>query len=130
LKIVLDTSAVIAVLSNEPDAPKLALKIASARSRFMAAPNVFEAFMVAESRWGPQGSAYVTRFLHKTDMDIRPFGRELVHLAQIAWRQYGKGRHPAALNFGDCMAYALAQSLKLPLLFKGNDFAQTDVAPA
>ena len=127
---VIDSSAIIALLNKEPEAKDIAAKIADAKHRMMAAPNVFEVYIVAEKRWGMEGAAFVTRFLHETRTDIRPFGRELIHQAQLAWRQFGKGRHPAALNFGDCMAYALANSLKMPLLFKGDDFARTDITSA
>ncbi|MBF0168028.1 MAG: type II toxin-antitoxin system VapC family toxin [Alphaproteobacteria bacterium] len=127
---VIDSSAIVALLNKEPEAEDIAAKIADAKLRTMAAPSVFETYIVAEKRWGVEGAAFVTRFLHETRTDIRPFGRELIHQAQLAWRDYGKGRHPAALNFGDRMAYSLAKFLDLPLLFKGTDFARTDIRRA
>jgi ribonuclease VapC len=83
--------------------------------------------MIIEARKGENGGRELDLFLHRAKIDIVPVDSEQAELARIAWRQYGKGRHPAQLNFGDCFAYALSKISGEPILFKGNDFSLTDV---
>jgi ribonuclease VapC len=89
-----------------------------------------EAAIVVETRRGPAGAEKLDQFLKSARVQVAPVTEEQAVIARLAFRVYGKGRHPAALNFGDCFAYALAQSTSEPLLFKGGDFAQTDVKKA
>ena len=86
--------------------------------------------MVLEARRGPDATEDLKRLLAACATTVAPVDEDLAGRAHGAWRRYGKGRHPAGLNFGDCFSYALAISLRLPLLFKGEDFARTDVTPA
>jgi ribonuclease VapC len=86
--------------------------------------------MVAIGRFGDEGEALVERFLDDWRVDVLPFGERHWLVADDAFARYGKGRHPAALNYGDCMTYATARLAEMPLLFTGDDFARTDIAPA
>ena len=83
--------------------------------------------MIVESRYGPDGVRDLDLFVAKAQISLAPVDEEQANLARRAFRKYGKGRHPAGLNFGDCFSYALSKALQEPLLFKGNDFSQTDV---
>jgi len=83
--------------------------------------------MILESRYGPDGVRDLDLFIAKAQVSLMPVDEEQADLARRAYRKFGKGRHPAGLNFGDCFSYALSRALELPLLFKGNDFSQTDV---
>lgn len=125
----IDTSAVVAILFEEPEMAEFAFLIEQASRKQMSAVSVLEAAMVLESR-NRDNSADLDMFLHKASIRVVPFDIDQLALARVAFRRYGKGRHPAALNFGDCAAYALAQWSGEPLLFKGADFAATDVADA
>ena len=129
---VFDTSALIAVLLQQRSASRIATIIDEAISddipRFLSAANFLEASIVIECRRGDGGARELEWLLYRTGIEIVPVDRDLVEIARIAWRRFGKGRHPAALNFGDCFAYALAKSRDLPLLFVGSDFSQTDIA--
>ena len=129
MTLVVDTSVLVAIISEEPDADSFRLKLAAERDARIAAPNVLELLMVLASRRG-DATARVETLLMAFSVTVAPFTPELVPLAHDAFLQFGKGRHPAALNFGDCIAYAFARSLRAPLLFKGRDFALTDVIPA
>ena len=124
---VIDTSAIIAILSNEPDATQLAGAIAAADSRFMSAASLLESAIVIESRYGPSGGQKLDELIATAEIQIEPVTVDQVSIARTAFRTYGKGRHPAGLNFGDCFAYALAKSKEAPLLFKGDDFSRTDI---
>jgi ribonuclease VapC len=124
---VIDTSAVIAILSSESDALILARTIESVTVRRISAASLLEAAIVIEKRTGTLGGAKLDQFVAEADIQIEPVTAEQSQIARLAFRMYGKGRHPAALNFGDCFSYALAKSVGEPLLFKGNDFSQTDV---
>jgi len=126
--IVVDASAVIAILQGEPEGESFLSILVEEPEALIAAPTVFKTKMVAARN--PGGALDVDRLLHSTGVRVTPWGEEQVAAAFNAFLRYGKGRHPAALNFGDCMAYALAESLDAPLLFKGADFAATDVTPA
>lgn len=127
---VVDTSALVAILLLEPEAERFTKAIADARPRLISAANLFEAGIVIEGRLGFEAGGDLDEFVADVDLEIEPVTAAQVRLARQAYRTYGKGHHPAGLNFGDCFAYALAKTTGLPLLFKGADFAQTDVAPA
>ena len=127
--LVIDTSAIMAILRQEDDAFEIAACIARASSVCISAATRLEAFTVAMSR-GDIGSQKLAEFLDQLAPQVIAFDEVQSRLAVTAVKAFGKGHHPARLNFGDCCAYALAKSLKLPLLYKGNDFAQTDIASA
>jgi ribonuclease VapC len=127
---VIDTSAIVAILRNEPDAPRLERALVADRIRLVPATCVLEARMVLGSRRGEHALAEIDLWLHKIEAAIIAVDADLVDLATQAWLGYGKGRHPAALNFADCLAYALAKRADEPLLFIGNDFSQTDIEAA
>jgi ribonuclease VapC len=127
---VLDTSAIVAILLNEPDAAALAASIEAHAPRLLSAASLLEASMILESRKGEAGGQELDLFIYRAGIEIVPVDAEQAEIARIAWRQYGKGRHPAGLNYGDCFAYALAKVSDAPLLFKGTDFAQTDIGVA
>ena len=124
---IVDTSAVIAILELEPEAADFAGLIAKADTPWISAVAVVEAGMLAESRRGPAGADELDRFLVRAKFRIIPFDHVQARIARQAFRRYGKGRHPASLNFGDCIAYSLSKASGKPLLFKGNDFGKTDV---
>jgi ribonuclease VapC len=126
---VVDTSALIAILLLEPEAERFARAIAEARPRLISAASLFEAGIVIESRLGVEAGGDLDDFVADVGLEIEPVTAHQVGIARQAYRTYGRGNHPAALNFGDCFAYALAKTSGLPLLFKGGDFAQTDITP-
>jgi ribonuclease VapC len=126
---VIDTSAVVAIIEDEPDAESLTRRLSDATSRRMSAASVVEAAIVLEGHFGDVGGDRLDLFLARSKIEIVPLTEEQTRIARKAWRRYGKGRGQAAgLNFGDCFSYALAKSLGEELLFKGKDFAHTDVA--
>jgi ribonuclease VapC len=125
---VIDTSALIAVLLNETDAPAIAQAIEASSPRLLSAASLVEASIVIESRKGEAGGRELDLLLYRTAIEIVAVDQSQAEIARLAWRKFGKGCHPAGLNFGDCFAYALAKSRELPLLFRGNDFSQTDIA--
>ena len=125
---VIDTSALMGILLHEPEAPQLALAIESAPLRLLSAANFLEASMVIEARKGPAGALALDSLLSRSGIEIIAVDHIQASIARNAWRIYGKGRHPANLNFGDCFAYALAKVKDCPLLYKGEDFSLTDVA--
>ena len=127
---IVDTSAVRAILFGEPEAVEFTELLSGTDRNFMSALNWLEAGMVVESEWGAQGTAQMHALMEKGQIDVVAFDASLAEIALDAWRRYGKGRHPAGLNFGDCAAYALAKLTRRPLLFKGGDFALTDIVPA
>lgn len=127
---ILDTSAIIAILFKEPEARSLIEAIGRAEAVLIAAPTLVEATQVSEGRVGPAMREELDDLLLTMKPEIVPFTAELAQVARDGWRRYGKGRHPAGLNLGDCFAYALAKSRGEPLLFKGNDFSKTDVKAA
>ncbi len=126
---IVDTSALLAVLFREAEAPRFEALIAASSCR-MSAANVLEAALVVEGRGGRQAGDALDEFLAAAEIAAAPISTDQLEVAREAWRRYGKGNHPAALNFGDCFAYALARAENEPLLFKGSDFAQTDIAAA
>jgi len=124
---VLDTSAVVAVLQNEPERRKFNEAIEASESRSLSTASFVECSMILESRYGTDGVRDLDLFIAKAQVSLVPVDEEQANLARRAFQKFGKGRHPAGLNFGDCFSYALSRALDLPLLFKGNDFNQTDV---
>ena len=124
---VIDTSALLAILMNEPEAEGFAVAIESDPVRLVSAGTLLETGLVAEGRWGDAGGRELDLLVAKAAMDVVPVDAEQVEVARRAFRRFGKGRHPAGLNFGDCFAYALSRASGQPLLFKGGDFAQTDI---
>lgn len=127
---VIDTSALMAILLDEPDRPRFTAAIAAGPVRVISAGTLLEAGLVVESRLGEAGGRELDLLLHRADVQVVPVDRAQSELGRAAWRRYGKGRHPAGLNYGDCFSYALAADRDEPLLFKGDDFAATDVRPA
>jgi len=127
---ILDTSALLAILLDEPDAHAIAEAMASAAQRRISAVNWLETAIVITSRRGERGAELFRALVAKLQPEIVPVDSGQAESAYAAWLAYGKGRNPAALNLGDCFAYALAKRLAEPLLFKGDDFARTDIRPA
>src|SRR4051812_47851350 len=124
---VIDTSALIAILDDEPERRALIEKIEASDTRLLSAGNLVEAAIVIETRYGADGERFLDLFVERAGIDIVPFDLEQAREARLAYSRYGKGRHAARLNFGDCFAYALAITSGEPLLFKGTDFSSTDV---
>lgn len=127
---IVDSSALICVLFNEPEAPDFLRAMERASVRRMGAPLYLESCIVAASRYGPLVLQDLAQMVRISDIDIVPFTEAAAHIASDSFMKYGKGRHRAALNFADCMSYALAKTEVMPLLFKGDDFRLTDVEPA
>lgn len=124
--LVADTSALVAIVRGEPDKEWLTQHLLQATGRVIAAPTALEFGMVIESDPG-QDRGSTRRFLRDADISVIPFDGRLAERALDAFHRFGKGRHKAALNFGDCCTYALAEELGLPILCIGNDFARTDL---
>jgi ribonuclease VapC len=125
---VLDTSAVLALLFNEPEADDIELAIDEDPVRLMSAASYLETAIVVEARLGGAGGREFDLLVHKAAIEVAAVTLDQVEVARDAWRRFGRGRHEAGLNFGDCFAYALAATSGEPLLFKGDDFRKTDVA--
>ena len=127
---VIDTSALVAIFQDEPERRSFNQAIEAAGRRAISAASFVEVSMVIESRFGPEGIRDLDLFIAKANIELVPVDAEQAHIARTAFRDYGKRRHRAGLNFGDCFAYALAKTLDEPLLFKGTDFSSTDLLPA
>ncbi|MCY4025202.1 MAG: type II toxin-antitoxin system VapC family toxin [Acidobacteria bacterium] len=127
---VVDSSAVLAILFNEAERNTFSDAIAAAGVRLMSCVNALEAAVVVSSRKGPYGARELDLLLHRAEFEVVPFTADHLRLARDAYERFGKGRHAAGLNLGDCCAYALARHAGEPLLFKGDDFPLTDVVPA
>jgi len=127
---ILDTSALVAILYGEPEGPRFTQLIHDAEVCRLSVASFVELSMVIESQLGPDAARQADAFLRRADIVIEPVTVEQGHLARQAFLDFGKGRHKAGLNFGDCFSYALAKATGEPLLFKGDDFALTDVAAA
>jgi ribonuclease VapC len=126
--LVIDTSAAVAVILGEPGSDELAAHLEDAVARLMPAAIRVELGIAIEARLWPTGQDVVDRFLRDAMIDIVPVDTELAARAMSGWRRYGKGRHRAGLNFGDCFTYALAEQTGHPVLCIGDDFAATDIA--
>jgi ribonuclease VapC len=124
----IDTSAILAILLDAPERVEFVSLIEEALRRVISAVSVLEAGMVLETRKGPDAEVDLDIFLRRSQIEVVPFDREQADEARRAFRRFGKGRHPAGLNFGDCASYALARWSGEPMLFKGRDFTATDVA--
>src|SRR5579885_3502997 len=124
---IVDTSAVIAILSEEPEAREFAATLEQAPERRLSVASYLESAIVLDSRRLPALSRRLDDFIRETSLILEPVTMEHARLAREAYRDYGKGRHRAGLNFGDCFSYALAKEKGEPLLFKGDDFRRTDV---
>ena len=124
---IIDSSAICAILFREPEARRFAEAIRDADVCRMSAESLLETAMVIEGRAGLSGGDELDAFIERHAIEIVPVTPEHVAVARRAWRRFGKGNHPAALNLGDCLAYALSQITREPLLFKGDDFTQTDI---
>ncbi|WP_429811238.1 type II toxin-antitoxin system VapC family toxin [Ensifer sp. B1-9] len=127
---VIDTSAIVAIAFNEPEAETYEQKVVDAPRRFISAATVLELAIVIEARLGEAGAAELDLWLYKANVEIVAVDAEQIAVARRAWRSYGKGRHPAGLNYGDCFSYALAKTRSEPLLYKGDDFSRTDIEAA
>ena len=127
---ILDTSAVVAIIREEQGEPRFVKAIEEAATVGIGTPTLVEASIVLVRRMGVVGRLALARFLQERDVVLIPFDEEHFKVAAEADIRYGKGRHPAALNYGDCMTYATAYLADHPLLFTGKDFAQTDLVPA
>ena len=125
---VVDSSALLAILLEEDDRELYLRALDADEKRLMSTATFVEASIVAEKRRGTDGLQRLDQLIGVTSIELVPVDIHQAHAARSAYREYGKGRHPAALNFGDCFAYALANILMEPLLFKGNDFSRTDIA--
>jgi ribonuclease VapC len=127
--IAVDSSALVAIVLGEPELERFAT-ILTRGSSAVSAASITETAMVLHGRQGPHAVEELRSVLSKAGTAIHPVDEPLAWAAHAAWLRFGKGRHPAGLNYGDCFSYALAKTLAVPLLFKGEDFAQTDVAIA
>jgi ribonuclease VapC len=125
--LIVDTSAAVAVILGEQGSEELAAYLEGALTRLMPAAIRVELGIVIEARLWPSGQDVVDRFLRDAKVDIVPIDADLAARALSGWRRYGKGRHPAGLNFGDCFTYALAEQTGHPVLCTGGDFAATDI---
>lgn len=127
---VIDTSALFAILTDEPERRQFNESIEKDPTRLVSAATVLETSIVLETRSGEAAGRELDLFLHRAKVEIAAVDADQVEITRAAYRRYGKGRHEAGLNFGDCFSYALARATGKPLLFKGPDFAKTDVMPA
>ena len=127
---VLDSSAIVAIHLKEEGYERLFERITQAGVVLVGAPTVFESAMVLASRMETDARSLLAAFFRRKDVTVVPFTEEHFHAATEAFLRFGKGRHRAKLNFGDCMAYAVAAVAGMPLLYTGNDFAQTDIPAA
>jgi ribonuclease VapC len=127
---IVDSSAILAILFNEDDAENYARAITDADACRLSAANFVEVAIVVEAQTKATGSRQFDAFVRRAGMVIEPVTEEQAHIARQAYTDFGKGRHRAGLNFGDCFAYALAKTTGETLLFKGEDFKKTDIASA
>jgi ribonuclease VapC len=124
---IIDPSALIAILEQEPEAERISRALLSTPDRIISAPSLVEVGIVMQVRRGDDGARDLDLLLAKLRVEVAPFTARQAEIARKAFRRHGRGRHDAKLNFGDCFAYALAKDASAPLLFKGDDFRQTDV---
>jgi len=128
--VIVDTSALLAVIFNEADEPRLVAAMVDATVLRMSAANWVEAALVVDSRKSPRAKVRFEDLIQELQVTLVPVSVETAYRCRSAHSDYGRGNHPAKLNYGDCFAYALAKETREPLLFKGSDFAQTDIEPA
>jgi ribonuclease VapC len=128
--VIVDTSALLAILQGEPERRVLLEAIEAAETCLISAASMVETSIVIECRYGTNGLRDLDLLLDRARIKLAPVDTEQAYEARRAYSRYGKGRHRAGLNYGDCIAYALAVCMAQPLLFKGDDFAQTDVLNA
>jgi ribonuclease VapC len=124
---VIDTSALMAILLGESEAEAFARAVAKDEKRLLSAFSALESAIVIEAKKGEAGGRELDLLVHRSRIEIVAMDSALVELARAAWRTYGKGRHPAGLNIGDCCSYALSKYAGEPLLCKGEDFPITDI---
>lgn len=127
---IIDSSALVAIITNDPEAESMTRSISRAGTRLVSAGNLLEAGVVIEAKLGDSGGRDLDLYLHTLGVEVIAFTPRQASIARKAYRRFGKGRHPAGLNFGDCIAYALAGDTGEPLLFKGGDFLRTDIVAA
>ena len=127
---IIDTSALLAILQDEPERRNFNEIIAAKDQRSISVASFVEISIIVEARFASEGIRDLDHFITAARIDIIPVDLDQGRLAREAYRLYGKGRHPAGLNFGDCFSYALAKSSARPLLYKGKDFSQTDIESA
>lgn len=127
---IIDSSALIAILLGEVDAPVYIEALSSAGRKFMSSFTYLETAIVIEARKGPEGARALAELVAVAGIESVAFDASLSEVALDGWRRYGKGRHAAGLNIGDCASYALARVMHEPLLFKGDDFTHTDIPSA
>jgi ribonuclease VapC len=128
--VVIDTSALLAILFDEAERASFNRRLVADTVRLMSAANYLEAAIILDDRLGEDGAANLRLYMADAAIRIMPVTVEQVDVARVAYRRYGRGNHPARLNFGECFAYAFAKTTDEPLLFKGEDFSQTDLEPA
>jgi len=128
--VILDSSAIISVLREELGCQQIAARMSGASALAVGAPTLFETAMVLSSKLGRDPRPYISRFLREMEVEVIPFTAEHYEVAVDAFQRFGKGHHPAALNFGDCLTYAVARLSGHPLLFSGADFSRTDLTAA
>ena len=124
---VIDTSALVAMLNDEPEAELFETAVQADHVRLMSTASYLETAIVIEMRFGEPGGRELDLWLHRAAVDLVGVDSDQADAARVAYRMYGKGRHRAGLNYGDCFSYALAKVSGQPLLFKGDDFARTDL---
>ncbi|MBV9847765.1 MAG: type II toxin-antitoxin system VapC family toxin [Kutzneria sp.] len=124
---IIDTSAIIAIVGREPGHESLERHMITAATLKIGAPTQLEAGMVLVGRWGARGHTFLARFLQHNHVETVSFTETHTEVALDAFQRFGKGRHPAGLNFGDCLTYAVASVANEPLLFVGKDFSLTDL---
>lgn len=127
---IIDTSAVLAILFAEEDAGRYASAVPSAEVRLMSAANYLEAGIVIDNQIGPAAGRHFDALIARADIGVEAVSREQADIARQAYLDYDRGNHPARLKFGDCFAYALSKKTGQPHLFKGDDFSKTDILPA
>lgn len=124
---VIDTSALLAILFREADGEAFATALAASESRLISAATLLEAGIVVDQQAGLAAGRLLDNLIERAAIQVEPVTRSHVQIARQAYYDYGKGKHPAGLNFGDCFVYALATETGEPLLFKGDDFSKTDI---
>lgn len=127
---ILDASAIVAILLNEPGCERLLERLSLAPVIGVGGPTLAETAMILSSRMRRDTRPILNEFLREAEVEVISFTREHYDVALDAFERYGKGRHPAALNFGDCLTYSVARVSGMPLLYTGNDFSRTDLAAA